>query len=157
MCGHFSAIMAMVGPPTYPAPMQHTVLFEREREEAARCYSREKQISETRSRVEEYMCVFDHDDARFVSSGTKRTTPTTKRVLQKIIETTRERRSKTGDDRSIDRSILRTLGYLHHLFCFDDDAKGTTNAQSTLEYLGYYYVKRKEKRKKEAVMNEGGL
>jgi len=37
MCGHFSAIMAMVGPPTYPAPMQHTVLFEREREKAARC------------------------------------------------------------------------------------------------------------------------
>jgi len=31
MCGHFSAIMAIVGPPTYPAPMQHTVLFERER------------------------------------------------------------------------------------------------------------------------------
>ena len=85
----------------------------------------------------------------------KNNTNDEKRVLQKIIETTRERRSKTGDDRSIDRSILRTLGYLHHLFCFDDDAKGTTNAQSTLEYLGYYYVKRKEKRKKEAVMNEG--
>lgn len=36
MCGHFSAIMAIVGPPTYPAPMQHTVFFfasfERERE-----------------------------------------------------------------------------------------------------------------------------
>ena len=38
MCGHFSAIMAMVGPPTYPAPMQHTVLslFERERERKRR-------------------------------------------------------------------------------------------------------------------------
>ena len=73
--------------------------------------------------------------------------------MQKIIETTREKTLENNGG----RSILRTLGYLHHLFCFDDDAKGTTNAQSTLEYLGYYYVKRKEKRKKEAVMNEGGL
>lgn len=118
---------------------------ERERESGEMLVCREKQISETRSRVQKSTCVFDHDDARFVSSGTKRTTPTTKRVLQKI-ETTRERRSKTGDDRSIDRSILRTLGYLHHLFCFDDDAKGTTNAQSTLEYLGYYYVRKEKKR-----------
>ena len=66
-----------------------------------------------------------------------------------------ERKDARKQRGTIDRSILRTLGYLHHLFCFDDDAKGTTNAQSTLEYLGYYYVKRKEKRKKEAVMNEG--
>ena len=77
---------------------------ERERESGEMLVCREKQISETRSRVQKSTCVFDHDDARFVSSGTKRTTPTTKRVLQKI-ETTRERRSKTGDDRSIDRSI----------------------------------------------------
>ena len=66
-----------------------------------------------------------------------------------------ERKDARKQRGTIDRSILRTLGYLHHLFCFDDDAKGTTNAQSTLEYLGYYYVKRKEKRTKEAVMNEG--
>ena len=65
-----------------------------------------------------------------------------------------ERKDARKQRGTIDRSILRTLGYLHHLFCFDD-AKGTTNAQSTLEYLGYYYVKRKEKRTKEAVMNEG--
>ena len=66
-----------------------------------------------------------------------------------------ERKDARKQRGTIDPSILRTLGYLHHLFCFDDDAKGTTNAQSTLEYLGYYYVKRKEKRTKEAVMNEG--
>ena len=57
-----------------------------------------------------------------------------------------ERKDARKQRGTIDRSILRTLGYLHHLFCFDDDAKGTTNAQSTLEYLGYYYVRKEKKR-----------
>ena len=52
MCGHFSAIMAIVGPPTYPAPMQHTVFFflrrSREREKAAMM---SEQISETIDRA----------------------------------------------------------------------------------------------------------
>jgi|TARA_B100000073_G_scaffold197981_1_gene163930 hypothetical protein len=149
MCGHFSAIMAMVGPPTYPAPMQHTVLFERERERKRRDVSvcREKQISETRSRVYKSTCVFDHDDARFVSSGTKRTTPTTKRVVQKIIETTREKTLENNGGRSIDR-FYALLVIFTISFALTTTQKGppTTNAQSTLEYLGYYYVRKEKKR-----------
>jgi len=150
MCGHFSAIMAMVGPPTYPAPMQHTVLFERERERKRRDVSvcREKQISETRSRVYKSTCVFDHDDARFVSSGTKRTTPTTtKRVVQKILETTREKTLENNGGRSIDR-FYALLVIFTISFALTTTQKGppTTNAQSTLEYLGYYYVRKEKKR-----------
>ena len=77
---------------------------ERERESGEMLVCREKQISETRSRVQKSTCVFDHDDARFVSSGTKRTTPTTtKRVVQKILETTREKTLENNGGRSIDR------------------------------------------------------
>lgn len=88
------------------ADAAYCVVRERERERKRRDVSvcREKQISETRSRVYKSTCVFDHDDARFVSSGTKRTTPTTtKRVVQKILETTREKTLENNGGRSIDR------------------------------------------------------
>lgn len=69
-----------------------------------------------------------------------------------------ERKDARKQRGTIDRSILRTLGYLHHLFCFDDDAKGTTNHQRPKHSRIFRVLlcqKRKEKRTKEAVMNEG--
>ena len=51
MCGHFSAIMAIVGPPTYPAPMQHTVCFLRRSREREKAAMMSEQISETIDRA----------------------------------------------------------------------------------------------------------
>ena len=101
--------------------------------------SREKQISETRSRVSK--------------SKWKRASKSTRvlRVLsllgRKEHQHQREESAKDRDDerktlengRSIDR---RTLGYLHHLL-YSDDA-GPPTPKALLEYLGYHYFKREK-------------
>ena len=130
--------------PTTRADAAYCVVRERERSgEMLVC--REKQISETRSRVCKRTCVFDHDDARLSLLGRKEQHRRRRREWCKRYSRRREkRRSKTtGDDRSIDftHSWLSSPS----LFALTTTQR-TTNAQSTLEYLGYYYVRKEKKR-----------
>ena len=101
--------------------------------------SREKQISETRSRSK---------------SKWKRASKST-RVLRGVSllgrkEHQHQREESIAKDRDDERKTLengrsidrRTLGYLHHLL-YSDDA-GPPTPKALLEYLGYHYFKREK-------------